>query len=573
MDLKHIPLSQLKVSPLNMRHARKAPDISDILPSIRAKGVQQPLLVRKNGKGYEIIAGRRRYFCLKTLAEEGAKEGKDIEPVPCAVMADGDNAAALEASLIENVARLAPDEMTRFETFARLASEGRGAKEIATTFGVTEIMVKRSLALGNLLPEIREAFRNEDIDPDTIRHLTLASETQQSEWLHLFQNPNERAPRGRQLKHWLFGGEIKLKTALFPLETYQGEIVTDLFGEGGLFADTDQFWKLQNAAIAERREALLKAGWDDVIVLDPGTYFASWDHVETPKKDAGRIYVEVRSNGEVMFHKGFITRKEHDKRLRQRAGESSSDNKPSARSELTQVAQNYVELHRHAAVRAALIGHQQLALRVMAAHAISGSSLWQTRAEPQKADKAGTAKSLQEAKTQAVFERERTEVLKLLGLPEDRIPVTRSTGLDTEIGAVLVTLIKLSDADVLRVLTFVMAETLAAGTNLIEQIGIHLKIDMADHWEAEDSFFDLLRDKAALNEILAEVAGRETANAHVSATAKVQKQVIRERLASKEREKNGKWLPRYLKFPFAAYTKAGAGRISENAALAQRNSG
>lgn len=39
-DLKHIPLDQLKVSKLNMRHGRKKPDVSDILPSIRARGIR-----------------------------------------------------------------------------------------------------------------------------------------------------------------------------------------------------------------------------------------------------------------------------------------------------------------------------------------------------------------------------------------------------------------------------------------------------------------------------------------------------------------------------------------------------
>jgi ParB family chromosome partitioning protein len=39
MDLQHIPLSDLKVAAVNLRHARKAPDVSDIPPSIRARGV------------------------------------------------------------------------------------------------------------------------------------------------------------------------------------------------------------------------------------------------------------------------------------------------------------------------------------------------------------------------------------------------------------------------------------------------------------------------------------------------------------------------------------------------------
>ncbi|UJQ94131.1 ParB/RepB/Spo0J family partition protein [Mariluticola halotolerans] len=570
MELAHIPFDQLNVSPLNMRHARKAPDISDILPSIRAKGVQQPLLVRKNGSGYEIVAGRRRFFSLKTIAKEGAQ----VEPVPCAVMAEGDDAAALEASLIENVARLDPDDMARYETFARLVKEGRSVEDIANTFGVTEIMVKRALALGNLLPDIREAYRNEEIDDQTIRQLTLASEAQQAEWWALFSDPEQRAPRGWQLKQWLFGGEIKSDVALFSLENYTGEIVTDLFGEGGLFADTEQFWALQNAAIAEKREALIKAGWDDVIVLDAGDMFHTWDHVKTPKKEGGRIYVEVRTNGEVIFHEGFITRKEHDKRSRKlAAGDEADDAEQTARPELTAAAQNYVELHRHAAVRHALLGQPQLALRLTVAHMIGGSALWRTQAEPQKADKEATAESLAKSKAQAAFEAERTEILKLLGMAEHGHSVVRSNGDDYRVGTLLVTLLKLSDDEVMRILTFVMAETLQAGTCVIEQIGNHLNVDMGAVWEPDDAFFDLVRDKSAINAMLKHVGGKAVADGNVSATAKVQKKIIRDFLTGEGREKKTGWLPKFMAFPFAAYTKGGAGKLTENARTANQITG
>jgi ParB family transcriptional regulator, chromosome partitioning protein len=46
MDLQHIPLNHLKIAAVNVRHSRQAPDTSDILPSIRRRGVLQPLLVR-----------------------------------------------------------------------------------------------------------------------------------------------------------------------------------------------------------------------------------------------------------------------------------------------------------------------------------------------------------------------------------------------------------------------------------------------------------------------------------------------------------------------------------------------
>ena len=46
LQLKHIPLADLHVSKLNMRHGRKKPDVSDILPLTRKGGVRQTLLVR-----------------------------------------------------------------------------------------------------------------------------------------------------------------------------------------------------------------------------------------------------------------------------------------------------------------------------------------------------------------------------------------------------------------------------------------------------------------------------------------------------------------------------------------------
>src|SRR3546814_12727871 len=104
-----------------MRNARRAPVVADIMPGVRARGILQPLLVRPNGEDgrFEIVAGRRRYFAAKAVAEEGG----EVEPVPCAVMEPGDDAGALEASLIENAARLDPDEMSQYETFVRPTRE------------------------------------------------------------------------------------------------------------------------------------------------------------------------------------------------------------------------------------------------------------------------------------------------------------------------------------------------------------------------------------------------------------------------------------------------------------------
>ena len=292
MQLTHIDLGRLSIAAVNMRHGKRAPDISDILPSIRARGVLVPLLVRPNGDPdrFEIVAGRRRYVAAKTIADEQG----EIDPLPCAVMEPGDDAAALEASLIENIARLDPDAMSQYECFVRLTKLGRSVAEIAATFGITERMVSQRLALGNLLPKIRDAYRDGEIDAETIRHLTMASKAQQKEWLALFADAESHAPRGYQLKQWLFGGQsIATKVALFPVEEYAGPISADLFGEDSYFADADLFWQKQNEAIAARRDRLLAAGWTDVIVLAPGQHFHSWEHEKTPKGKGGKTFIAV----------------------------------------------------------------------------------------------------------------------------------------------------------------------------------------------------------------------------------------------------------------------------------------
>ena len=179
MNIMNIPISELAIAKTNVRYSSKKADYADLIPSVREKGILQSLLVRKNGQGYEVVAGGRRFMTLKFLESEG----QELETIPCIVMKKGDDAAAIEASLIENVARLPMDEMAQYEAFNRLIKEGRSVEDVANVFGVTEIMVKRRLAIANLLPKIRQLYTNDKIDGESLRALTLASKQQQKDWL------------------------------------------------------------------------------------------------------------------------------------------------------------------------------------------------------------------------------------------------------------------------------------------------------------------------------------------------------------------------------------------------------
>jgi ParB family chromosome partitioning protein len=105
---------------------------------------------------------------------------------------------------------------------------------------------------------------------------------------------------------------------------------------------------------------------------------------------------------------------------------------------------------------------------------------------------------------------------------------------------VLARLLALPDEAVLRVLALFMAETLWAGSALVEVAG-HLMTPDVARWAADDAFLDLIRDRGAINAMLADVAGPEVAAANVSETAKVQRKIIRDCLYGEGRDKIEGW--------------------------------
>jgi ParB family transcriptional regulator, chromosome partitioning protein len=554
MKLAYIALDKLTISPANMRAGKKPPDITNILPSVRKRGVLQTLLVRPNcAQGsFEIVAGNRRFHAAKAVANENGV----AEPLPCAIMEAGDDAAALEASLIENIARLDADEVTRWETFTRLVKEGRSVDEIATTFGLPELAVKRTLALGELLPRIRQLYRAEEIDATSIRHLTLATKAQQKAWLALFDDPDASFPTGYQLKAWLFGGaSISTSVALFDLADYKGRIVADLFEEDGYFADADEFLAAQMAEIERRKAVYIEDGWSDVVVLSIGQYFQTYEHVATPKRKGGRIYVAIRQNGEVSFHEGYLTQKEA-KRIAK--GESPEAVTKTIRPEITSTMTAYVDLHRHAAVRNELASHPHIALRVMVAHVICGSPLWTIKVQEQRNRNEAITESIETSVAESRFDERRRAILAVLGFDEDEPTVTLGHETPNGVSAMFVRLLDLPDPVVMEVLALVMAETLASGTELIETIGVQLNVKMTDNWVADDAFYSLIRDREVLTAILAEVGGVAVAQAHADEKTKVIKGVINDYLTGENgRAKVDAWLPRWMAFPPSAYTERG----------------
>ena len=558
MKLDFIDMGNLSIAAANMRGKGKDPDVTDLMPSIRARGVLVPLLVRPNcSEGhYEIVAGRRRFTAVGAVAREGGP----VRPIPCAILDEGDDADALEASMLENLARVQPDEVSQWEAFVALVKAGRSIEEVADSFGFEPRAVKRILALGNLLPRIRTLYRGGDINVGTVRHLTLASKSQQKAWLALFDDEGAYCPTGHQLKAWLFGGTaIAVKHALFDAGETKLAVVSDLFGEDSFFADADAFWSAQMAAIEARKADYLEAGWSDVVVMARGDWFRSWDYTHAGKRKGGRIYVEVRESGEVTFHEGFVTTKEA-KRLSGGDGREDGDAviaKP-VRPEVSGPLNAYIDLHRHAAVRADLAGHGGVALRAMLAHVIAGADLWHVDVEGQRTPKEDIAESVETSSAETAFDLKRRAVLGVLGFDEEAPTVTGRPLNRPPFAPLFERLLELPDSVVLEIVAIVMGETLQAGSEAVEMIGLHLGTDMRQHWSADAAFFDQLRDREVLLAITGEVAGPEVAAANACEKGKALKAIIADCLeGTNGRTKAEPWVPQWMAFPPSAYTTRG----------------
>jgi len=559
MELMHIPLSELKIAATNVRHGVKKADFKDLMPSIKERGILQPLLVRPNGQGYEIVAGRRRFLAATALEHEGTP----IEALPCAVMAKGDDATAVEASLIENVAHLPMDEMDQFEAFQRLLKEGRSVEDIAHVFGVTDLTVKRRLAIANLHPKIRQLYRAEEIDAETLRALTLATKQQQKDWLALWNDEEQNAPIGNHLKKWLLGGEnIPTSVAMFDLAHYQGEIITDLFGEEKFFAHLEGFWAMQDKAIAAKRDHYLDQGWPRVEIMQRGTRFYEWEHQKAAKRKGGAVFIAVSERGEVEIHEGYVTRDEARKADKKEKGEATQS-KP-AKPELSGPAQNYVELHRLTAIRLELLNRPPMALRLVLAHMIVGSNLWTIKPEPMKPAKPEIGISIDANPAYVQFGERRKTLLSLLGFDLDRTELVRPNGDDYSLASLFVTLLKLPDEDVLRLLALAMAETLAVGSATSELTGVLTGATLND-WRPDDTFFDLVSNKEVINAMLSDIASPAVAQGNRDEPTKVKKAVIKDFMRGLNgREHKAEWLPSYFQFPIKAYAEHGGIAVADS---------
>lgn len=121
-----IAISDIVPNPNQPRTHFNESQLEELSESIRENGVLQPLLVRKKGQKYEIIAGERRYQASK-IAE--------LEKVPV-IIKDVDDQKMLELALIENLQR---SDLNPIE-------EAKGYKQLIKASGMTQEALSKAVS-------------------------------------------------------------------------------------------------------------------------------------------------------------------------------------------------------------------------------------------------------------------------------------------------------------------------------------------------------------------------------------------------------------------------------------------
>ena len=136
--------------------------LSELADSIREHGVIQPILVRKIGDKYELIAGERR---MKASSLAG------LTTIP-AIIRDMDDRESAKVSLLENLQRRNLSAIEEAKTYKRILElENMTQEELARTMGRSQPMVANKLRLLSLPEEVQDALMKNQISERHARSL------------------------------------------------------------------------------------------------------------------------------------------------------------------------------------------------------------------------------------------------------------------------------------------------------------------------------------------------------------------------------------------------------------------
>lgn len=161
-QFRRVPLSAIVPNPYQPRRQFPAEELEQLAASIREAGLLQPVVVRRLGAGYELVAGERRLRAARLAG---------LDEVPAVVVQAGPAESAVMA-LVENLQRSDLSYWEEAEGYRRLMKDFSLTQEdVARRMGKTQPTVANKLRLLRLEPEVRELLEKEGLSERHARAL------------------------------------------------------------------------------------------------------------------------------------------------------------------------------------------------------------------------------------------------------------------------------------------------------------------------------------------------------------------------------------------------------------------
>jgi ParB family transcriptional regulator, chromosome partitioning protein len=157
-------------NPYQPRQTFEEADIADLADSIRTHGILQPLVVRRVGEGYQLIAGERRLR---------AAQAADWQQVPVQIR-DVDDRQMAELAIVENVQRKDLNAIEKAESFQRYIDQYHCTQEeVATRVNVDRSTVANLIRLLELPPDVKRMVQHGEISQGHARALLPLGDEQE----------------------------------------------------------------------------------------------------------------------------------------------------------------------------------------------------------------------------------------------------------------------------------------------------------------------------------------------------------------------------------------------------------
>src|SRR5262245_59024379 len=111
--LLELPIDRIEPNPLQPRKSFDGAALDELARSVKASGVIQPVVVRRAGDGYQLIAGERRWRAARQAG---------LERIP-AIVREATDVESLELALVENLLRADLNPLEEAEAYQRLIAE------------------------------------------------------------------------------------------------------------------------------------------------------------------------------------------------------------------------------------------------------------------------------------------------------------------------------------------------------------------------------------------------------------------------------------------------------------------